>query len=259
VLSGRISVDGVESDAIRPGARLSVTGSVAAVIELPDTSRTELEPASEVVIHGRRGNARQMIELVKGGAKFQVEEGRGRFCVDTPVGLITVLGTEFTVKLRPREDALKRAPEMKARLAQVLAVAVISGSVEVDVGGEKYVLVGGESRAFAADDRAEGEGEREREGEHKRKPRREGEGERERRREGERDRESEGEREGEGKRKPRRDGEREREGDRNRRPRRKGEGEREGGGEREGEGDRKRESRVDENRRNEGREKEGEE
>ncbi len=160
VVSGRILVDGVESAVIRPGTRLSVAGPVAAVIELPDTSRTELDPASEAVIHGRRGNARQTVQLIKGGATFRVAAGRGRFCVDTPVGLITVLGTEFTVKLRPGGDTLKGASDMKARLAQVLAVAVIFGTVEVDIGGEKYVLLGGESRAFAADDRKEGEGER---------------------------------------------------------------------------------------------------
>ena len=157
VVSGSILVDGVASDVIRPGARLSVTGPVAAVIRLPDASQTQLEPDSELVVHGPVGDARQTVELLRGEGRFSIPEGRGRFCVDTPVGLITVLGTEFTVDLRSKERSSTGASDMKLRLAQILTVAVVFGTVEVDVGGKKYVLLGGESRVFAADKAREGE------------------------------------------------------------------------------------------------------
>ena len=157
VVSGSILVDGIASDVIRPGARLSVRGSAAAVIEMPDTSRTQLEPDSELVVHGPVGDARQTVELLRGEGRFSIPEGRGRFCVDTPVGLITVLGTEFTVDLRSKERLSTGASDMKLRLAQILTVAVVFGTVEVDVGGKKYVLLGGESRVFAADKAREGE------------------------------------------------------------------------------------------------------
>jgi|GEM_PF-2980220 len=151
VVSGRILVDGIASDAIRPGARLSVRGSAAAVIEMPDKSRTQLEPDSELVVHGPVGDARQTVEFIRGEGRFRISEGRGLFCVETPVGLISVLGTEFTVNLRSEENSLAGAPDMKLRLAQILTVAVMFGTVEVDVDGEKYVLFEGESRVFAAE------------------------------------------------------------------------------------------------------------
>jgi hypothetical protein len=68
----------------------------------------------------------------------------------TPVGVVTVLGTEFSVELRPGQQQGGGAT-MQGRTIAAMAVAVAFGSVEVDVGGRTYTLLGGQSQVYAKD------------------------------------------------------------------------------------------------------------
>ncbi len=152
VLAGRVLVGGREVRRVPDGAALEVAGNGPATICLADGSRTELSPASRAVLRGRVGELRQVVKLDRGKGSFKVEEGAEKFRVDTPVGKVTVLGTRFSVELRPA--ASKGENKMKGKMALALVVAVTAGSVRVDFGGKEHVLSVGQQRVFGG----EGEG-----------------------------------------------------------------------------------------------------
>ena len=146
VVSGQLQRDGVALERITDGERFQVVGDKVAVIRLADGSRAEFEPASEGTIHGGAGQERQVVELAQGGGNFQVVHGGGRFCVETPIGTVTALGTKFSVRIETRG---KNKPGAKGKRS--LAVAVTEGSVQVDAGGKSYRLSPGKTRLFGDD------------------------------------------------------------------------------------------------------------
>jgi hypothetical protein len=125
-----------------------VPDSSPAVIRLADGSRATFEPASEAVLFGRTAGQRQLVELVAGGGAFQVVEGGGGFEVKTALGRVTALGTEFSVRLLAPSDRDRESDRAGAGHA-AMAVAVQSGAVRVEFGGETYTLQAGQSRRFA--------------------------------------------------------------------------------------------------------------
>jgi len=122
------------------GPRVEVTGTAPALFRLTDGSEAELAPSSAAVFHGRSGDARQVVELSQGKGSFKVAKAPDSFRVDTSVGRVSVLGTEFTVELRPQK---KGAP--------ALAVSVASGRVRVEAGAVKRELGPGDSRVFGVE------------------------------------------------------------------------------------------------------------
>jgi len=119
------------------GSRVEVAGAAPAVVRMNDGSEAELAPASSAVFHGRTADARQVVELTQGTGKFKVAKAPDSFRVDTSVGRVSVLGTEFSVELRKQ----KKGPP-------ALAVSVASGRVRVEASGQKKELGAGESRIF---------------------------------------------------------------------------------------------------------------
>jgi ferric-dicitrate binding protein FerR (iron transport regulator) len=133
VASGNVLVDGQPGDRLADGCTLSVTGPAPAVIHLADGSRTTLDPGTQLTLRGRVDSARQVLQLTAGGGQFQVPYGGGLFRIDTPVGSVTVLGTEFTAVLRsPR----------------TLFLSVVTGTVRFDCEGSVFTLSSGQSRTF---------------------------------------------------------------------------------------------------------------
>ncbi|MBI3857591.1 MAG: FecR domain-containing protein [Planctomycetes bacterium] len=122
------------------GSRVEVSGAAPARFRMIDGSEAELAPASAAVFRGRVGDARQVVELSQGTAAFKVAKAPDSFRVDTSVGRVSVLGTEFSVELRKQ----KKGPP-------VLAVSVTSGRVRVEAGSLKKELGPGESRVFGPD------------------------------------------------------------------------------------------------------------
>jgi ferric-dicitrate binding protein FerR (iron transport regulator) len=147
VLSGRVLVDGIEGEQAFEGSRLEVAGDEAVVLRLADGSRAELAPLSAAVLrkHGRW--TRGVVELDRGMATFQVEKGKNRFRVDTPLGSVSALDGEFCVELQPVEE--EDEEPMNSPSTVLLVVAALVGQVEVDSGGQRYVLAAGEKKAFA--------------------------------------------------------------------------------------------------------------
>lgn len=145
VAFGQVLIDGVAVTRIPDGARFEIGGDKPAVVRLTDGSQAEFQPASQGAIRARTDEARLAVELMQGGGKFQVTHGGGQFRVNTPVGSVTALGTEFTVKLQPK----KKKDGSKVPL--LLAVRVSDGSVQIEAGGKTHVLAVGDNRAFSDD------------------------------------------------------------------------------------------------------------
>lgn len=150
VVSGQVSIDGAPAARIPEGTPFEVSGNRPAVIRMSDASRAELAPTSKAVIQARRGDARQVVTLTHGQGKFQVTHGTGQFRVETPIGVVTALGTEFSVKLRPAGKTAGRQTGA-AKGSLWMAVNVTDGSVQVDTRTKSYQLAVGDRRVFGDD------------------------------------------------------------------------------------------------------------
>jgi ferric-dicitrate binding protein FerR (iron transport regulator) len=146
VVAGQIQIDGMPANRIQGGSQFEVVGDAPATIRLTDGSRAEFNPRSKAALRDKDGDNRQVIELTQGGGRFAVARGNGKFRVETHVGTVTALGTEFTVNLQPWPKPKQAMPE-----GLRLAVSVTSGTVQVEVAGRKDVLHAGSSRIFGDD------------------------------------------------------------------------------------------------------------
>lgn len=148
VLAGEVRLDGVVVQKLPDEKWLEVGPDAPALIQLADGSQAEIAPASRTRLHGPSQALREGVEIERGGGKFKVPPGGGLFRVDTPLGTVSVLGTEFSVKLETRS---RRGGKGKASLS----VAVSEGSVRVESAGKSYVLAAGERRSFPEGGRRE--------------------------------------------------------------------------------------------------------
>lgn len=147
VLSGQVALRGATVSRIPDGVPFEVVGGQPAVIRLADGSRVEMAATSKGTIHGQRGAVQQIVELAKGRGKFAVVHGGGKFRVETPVGAVIALGTEFSVRLRPPP----KPANAKAQKAVWLDVAVVTGAVQVDTKKSSYQLASGDHRLYDDD------------------------------------------------------------------------------------------------------------
>ena len=150
LLEGRVLVGGVEATRIPDGARILIPDAAPAVIRLADGSLATFDASSEAVLRGRTTEYRQTVELVGGGGVFQVAKSVNGFEVATPLGSVTVAGTEFSVRLLATGEREREAARGGGR-PEALAVAVKSGTVNVHFGGRTYVLREGQARRFAGE------------------------------------------------------------------------------------------------------------
>ncbi|MBY0528491.1 MAG: FecR family protein [Gemmataceae bacterium] len=153
LVSGQVRVNGVETARVIDGATVEVVGPQPAVIALSDGSRTELSPASSAVFVGRLGDVRQVVQLLHGVGRFEVQKGGGQFRVDTAAGTVTALGTQFAVKMQPFERVQDR--KLRPKPHTIMTVIVTEGSVQVDSGGQSTVLVASENRNFTVERKAD--------------------------------------------------------------------------------------------------------
>lgn len=118
-------------------------------LTLRDGSVMELAPASQAVVAIPLRQGAREVRLLAGGARFQVVAADRRFRVITPVGTVTVKGTEFAVELDSMQPT--GGTEMRGGLIAAMAVAVLTGSVEVRVGTQVVTLGAGQTRVFAGE------------------------------------------------------------------------------------------------------------
>jgi len=84
------------------------------------------------------------------GGRFRVPHEADRlFRIETCNGSVTTLGTDFEVNLWSTEG--KGDQDMSFRSLFVLAVAVVTGMVDVEVPGQKLVLSAGSQQVFGAE------------------------------------------------------------------------------------------------------------
>jgi len=156
VESGQVTAETrVTADKLLDGESFRIGGTTPAIIRLHDGSRVKLDPGSEGVFRGPIQATRQTFSLKQGKALFQVSRGNGQFRVETTLGRVVVLGTEFSVALGPVDQAQAMSnlgvSDMTTRTKAVMAltVAVIAGHVQVDIGDRGYNLFAGQ-RVYAA-------------------------------------------------------------------------------------------------------------
>jgi hypothetical protein len=128
------------------GERLRVVSDMPALLAMDDGSQAEMEPESQVILHRDPPGARPIVQLLEGAGTFKVPPGEGQFQVETEVGRVIVLGTEFRVKLLTRSDESERV--FSGTNITALAVIVNAGIVQVDLGGKSHFLTAGQDRLF---------------------------------------------------------------------------------------------------------------
>jgi hypothetical protein len=152
VVSGRILVDGVEMVQVPDNSLLEVAGEDSAVIRLPDGSQAELAPDSAAVLRQKGWGRRKVVELDRGRATFSAGKGGKQLRVDTPLGSISARDAAFCVELQPSEEyepSEEGDEPLNKRTTVLLVVAALFGQVEVESGGQHYVLAAGQKKAFA--------------------------------------------------------------------------------------------------------------
>lgn len=131
-------------------APLRVVGDRPAVIEMVGGTQTELAVSMAAVIRRPDNRTGQALELLEGGGRVRVPNQADRpFRVLTCNGSVTTLGTNLEVNLRSTEG--KGDQDMSFRSMFVLAVAVVTGMVHVEVPGQKLVLSAGSHKVFGAE------------------------------------------------------------------------------------------------------------
>jgi len=150
VVAGMVEVEDIPATRVRSNTPLRVVGDRPAVIELAGGTRAELAVATAAIIRSPDDHSGQVLELLEGGGRFRVPpQGDGTFRVETCSGSVSTLGTDFEVNLWSTEG--KEELDMSFRSMFVLAVAVVTGMVHVDVPGEQHVLSAGAQKLFGAE------------------------------------------------------------------------------------------------------------
>jgi len=144
LVAGEVRVDGVAVKQVPEDRWFEVAPDGPAVIRLADGSEAELLPASKALIRARGTGVRQSFDVERGGGKFKITPAAAQFRVSTAVANVTVLGTEFSVKL----DVRGKSEGKRGKVKPILTVAVTAGSVRVDAGAKSTVLAAGERKTF---------------------------------------------------------------------------------------------------------------
>ena len=110
-LSGQVSLERESDewalqagDAVLPGQVIRTGSDGQAVLQLEDGSKFEVFPGSRVVFRANRGNLRDLLDILLGKVKVQIEKFGGRpnpYRVNSATALIAVRGTSFVVKVDP--------------------------------------------------------------------------------------------------------------------------------------------------------------
>ena len=130
---------------LRRGEAVTVGGG-GARLDLGGYCRLAFDPKTEFFLRGER--RKEAIELVRGRAVCKVTPERGQFSVQTPLGEVRVVGTEFSTSVQYAE------PKGTEKPPAAVTVAVMSGKVEYEFGARKGTLKAGETQRFDQTTRA---------------------------------------------------------------------------------------------------------
>ncbi|MGQ0633482.1 MAG: hypothetical protein ACT4QC_02635 [Planctomycetaceae bacterium] len=144
LISGRVTVDGLETTELPQDRPFVVAGPTNAVVRLGGGAHVELEPATLATI--RRGQRATVVQLETGGGEFQVDPDYTPIRIETPLGIVTTSSAQVTVTLVTRLPA-SYSPTTPVTLPR-LVVAVAHGVVTVERGGKILSLTAGQREAF---------------------------------------------------------------------------------------------------------------
>ena len=105
-----------------------------------------LDPGAEIIVRGEPH--REAIELVEGRVVSEITPQRGEYTVYTPGGWVKVKGTKFATSVEYPTAPKSSAGESRPKESATIIVAVTSGVVEYQLGGQTGMLHGGETRTF---------------------------------------------------------------------------------------------------------------
>ena len=132
------------------GAAAVCRGAVLATDDKPASltlggyCTVRLQPYSSLRIAGQ--DRREAVFLERGTVQCDVTPGRGAFAVQSPLGLVSVVGTSFSVSLLERPGG--KAAGNNRQSAVAMRVAVTAGAVSVDYGGHSFRLTAGSQQIF---------------------------------------------------------------------------------------------------------------
>ncbi len=127
-----------------------IAGDSDAELSIGAYCSVTLKPGTELVL---KGNPRsEVLELKEGTVESRIVPEKGRFRIDTPLGHVSVRGTEFitTVEYKTaNNEGVQGINGLKK--SAIVTVAVVSGMVAFEMGGMTGILGPGSSQAFADD------------------------------------------------------------------------------------------------------------
>lgn len=135
----------IHKQSVNRGDRI-VSGGEGAQINLGKYCQLTLTSHSEMTILG--APHQESVELHQGRLQAHVIPNQGQFGVQTPLGTISVIGTEFeTIVEYP--NGMPGDLSMSQMKKVLVTVAVLSGTVLCDLGNGPVQLTAGSSRTFA--------------------------------------------------------------------------------------------------------------
>ena len=105
-----------------------------------------LAPGAEIILRGEP--RREAIELVEGRVVSEITPQRGEYTVHTPHGWVKVKGTRFATSVEYSSAPKGGAGESRPKESATVTVAVTSGVVEYQLGGQTGTLRAGETWCF---------------------------------------------------------------------------------------------------------------
>ncbi len=96
-------------ETVQPGQEIISGSDGHAMLELDDGSRVEVFPNSRVVFRANRGNWRDLLDVILGKVKVEIQKFGGRpnfYRVHSPTALIAVRGTVFEVEVESSDSTV---------------------------------------------------------------------------------------------------------------------------------------------------------
>lgn len=138
--------DPLAREAMSRGDRLTA-GPKGAQLSLGGYCRIRLEASTRLVLEGEA--RKEVVRLTGGEIHCQVDRDHGEFTVQTPRGSLTVVGTEFVVKVE--HGGMKGGRAMGKVKSAAVTVIVMSGIVGYQFGDSTGRLTGGMSQVFGGE------------------------------------------------------------------------------------------------------------
>jgi len=145
LILGSLATGGVTVKTPRRGESIKA-GAAEARLMMGGYCDLSLAPGAEIILRGEP--RREAIELVEGRVVSEITPQRGEYTVHTPRGWVKVKGTRFATSVEYSSAPKGGAGESRPKESATVTVAVTSGVVEYQLGGQTGTLRAGETWCF---------------------------------------------------------------------------------------------------------------